>query len=756
MSDEKEKDGRESMEAELADFPGIVSVTGRVLKHVSASQITSFRKCNRKWHWNKVEGVVSPESPSQRLGKQVHARIEKYLKTGEVPRGDEASRIALSGLPFLPAPGTPDMFIEHPLKMRGPHLKLAIIGYIDLWLRRQRKVTDHKTTSDFKWVKSAEELRNDTQAIIYGKEALDKAREDDNEGIVEFEHVAYLTKGTIGKATTSGCKFSPAELEDKFAKIVLTIDEMAQCALVPVKDVACNTAACREYRGCEFFSNCQNIRPTTIWPSLNVKPAPVSRGLSSLSLNTYKLVDIPVEPVTEEKQMAKDPSMANFYAQARKAMQKTAPVLTPAKPAPAVTPVPTTTPVETQPVIEMVPNPEKQNILAKIAELQAQALVAMQAQDFRKVAVLTTEANELSEQTIKMPDKIVTSRQTPVTPVVTKSFPQVVKEPEDPAGVDYAAVQEASAQEVEPAPEPVKAPVAPTAPAAAPVAPAATPVVVTAAHVEKPVEGVQQLLPVTLIPGINPPDGTPMDVIGELEEKKGRGVKVLLPDGRAISALKKPELTEAHVKLVSGLSSADRELYLSCTTDECRIWVGRAFTYKGKKPKVPELRADLVMLSNFILTGEMVERETEVGDDEDEALAESDKPIPPVRVAEAEQTESEGVPLPGLPNLTTHNPVVQGTHLYINCSPRYLPTVHLDKLMEPFLEAIARAAGVEHHFLIKGFNEGAKRAGALLLAHVRSGQIKLPQHIIVDRRSPSADSIIEAIAPLFDNIIEKF
>jgi hypothetical protein len=95
-------------------------------------------------------------------------------------------------------------------------------------------------------------------------------------------------------------------------------------------------------------------------------------------------------------------------------------------------------------------------------------------------------------------------------------------------------------------------------------------------------------------------------------------------------------------------------------------------------------------------------------------------------------------------------------YLYINSFPHYAKAVHLDRIMVPYFDAIAREADVHHHFQVKGYNESAKRAGALLLAHVKSGKGTIPNHVIADRRSPSTDAIIEAIKPLFNEIIEKF
>ena len=53
------------------------------MKHVSASQITTFRDCERKWYFEKIVGLTRPSTGSTELGSAVHAVLEGYLR-GEV------------------------------------------------------------------------------------------------------------------------------------------------------------------------------------------------------------------------------------------------------------------------------------------------------------------------------------------------------------------------------------------------------------------------------------------------------------------------------------------------------------------------------------------------------------------------------------------------------------------------------------------------------------------------------------------------
>ena len=87
--------------------------TGRV-KHVSASQISTFLDCPRKWYLNKIVGLDSPSSAATELGGDVHTQLEAYLRGEGGPDDSEAGVIASQGLRYLPDP-SPNLYIESAL-----------------------------------------------------------------------------------------------------------------------------------------------------------------------------------------------------------------------------------------------------------------------------------------------------------------------------------------------------------------------------------------------------------------------------------------------------------------------------------------------------------------------------------------------------------------------------------------------------------------------------------------------------------------
>ena len=72
------------------------------LEHVSASQITTFRDCPRKWYFDKIVKVPRVSTAATELGSAVHEELEHYLKEGRNPSNTPAGDIARSGLHLLP------------------------------------------------------------------------------------------------------------------------------------------------------------------------------------------------------------------------------------------------------------------------------------------------------------------------------------------------------------------------------------------------------------------------------------------------------------------------------------------------------------------------------------------------------------------------------------------------------------------------------------------------------------------------------
>ena len=223
-------------------------------KHVSASQIKTYKDCPRKWYFQKIVGLPTPSTASTDLGKEVHSVIEAWLRDGiEIPNSP-IGEIAKAGLPLLP-PRTEDLSIELALHEDLP-IKTSpvdIVGYIDVIHKNGDEITiiDHKTTSSKKYTKKSVELSYDIQLNIYARAVFENYEIDS----VSVSHVYYGTKEPFW-ASSSSCKISRQENQAIFDDIVKTIDKMKEDAKKEIDHVERDESACFKYGGCPFRSEC--------------------------------------------------------------------------------------------------------------------------------------------------------------------------------------------------------------------------------------------------------------------------------------------------------------------------------------------------------------------------------------------------------------------------------------------------------------------------------------------------------------------
>ncbi len=159
----------------------------------SASQVSLWRECERKWAYRYILGIKSPQTPKQVLGDAVDSgQFQPYLTGGRPFDDSEAGQIARVALPHLPPPMLPGLACQHPISLASPSGKWAYQGYIDLWLPDSRAVAniprydgppiplvqDFKTIKSLRWMKTSEALRTDVQAQLYGTYAIAETGSD--------------------------------------------------------------------------------------------------------------------------------------------------------------------------------------------------------------------------------------------------------------------------------------------------------------------------------------------------------------------------------------------------------------------------------------------------------------------------------------------------------------------------------------------------------------------------------------------------
>jgi CRISPR/Cas system-associated exonuclease Cas4 (RecB family) len=249
--------------------------------HASASQIKTFTRCERKWWFEKIAGYTSPPSAAATLGRDLHAELEDYFLTGK----ELESPILKVGFDALP-PRDANLLVEENIRLTEPGMAAPIVGVIDLVELDDRRITDHKTTSDFRWMRSEYQLAVDPQAIIYVMAA--HRRWFSGEDTIEFRHLYYRTRGAPAAAQSS-VTFNIADLTARFADIKDTVNSMEVAAAKPTASkTSPNPAACGDYGGCPFRGRCALLGtdPVVNQPSTGDKPMGLFSKLNNVTTTT--------------------------------------------------------------------------------------------------------------------------------------------------------------------------------------------------------------------------------------------------------------------------------------------------------------------------------------------------------------------------------------------------------------------------------------------------------------------------------------
>lgn len=271
------------------------------MRYVSVSAIEKYDTavyggCERRWWFRYVAHKSEPQIRAQKLGVQVHAQIEHYLKTGEMVLGD----LARAGLRFIPEPiptGPPGLSVELQVGQMREHLPggihgpidseialadVPVIGFLDILNARGIEkndagevvvepnvveALDWKTTKRIDdeidpdtglvtakgLAKSAEALAETHQMVTYGRLAL--VRYPHAIG-VRLGHGVFQTEG-VRKAVKRSIVITPDEVRARSRKSEAVVERMKGTATIEdVAKVPANLEACTAYRGCPHQAHC--------------------------------------------------------------------------------------------------------------------------------------------------------------------------------------------------------------------------------------------------------------------------------------------------------------------------------------------------------------------------------------------------------------------------------------------------------------------------------------------------------------------
>jgi hypothetical protein len=233
---------------------------------VHASDVAVLRTCLRKWHGVLVQGQREPEGEATKRGTAIHAMLEHYLDTGEpIPTDTLYGRIAASGYKYLPAPRSG--ITEQHFRLFGPIVDdeplFAYYGAIDWISATERKVKDHKTTSNFKYQKTEATLRGDPQVVVYGSFAAE-TRPPGTSSDIEFEWIYYLTQEKARRqARNTLFTMTEAELLAAKADLDQEIIRSISYRKLPFHSLPGTAKSCFMYgKPCHFKERCHDIKPT--------------------------------------------------------------------------------------------------------------------------------------------------------------------------------------------------------------------------------------------------------------------------------------------------------------------------------------------------------------------------------------------------------------------------------------------------------------------------------------------------------------
>lgn len=160
---------------------------------VSPSQVETIRLCERKWAFDKLDKIPGKPNIYAQRGTEAHTVLERWQSDGTpIDFDSDIGKIVAPGLRFLPKPGT--LKVEGSFVFQTPNATYHGIKDGRRKLFRVREVWDHKTTTNFKWLKTPERLRRDPQANIYAmSEIVDAQEAGEVLERVEQNWIYYLT-----------------------------------------------------------------------------------------------------------------------------------------------------------------------------------------------------------------------------------------------------------------------------------------------------------------------------------------------------------------------------------------------------------------------------------------------------------------------------------------------------------------------------------------------------------------------------------
>ena len=229
-------------------------------ERTSPSQLDTYQRCARRWWWEKVRGLRSPDTEATRRGTEIHAELEEAVLNG-TPAVDPVSLAILDHVGYhrLPREQLEREFTVHP-----PGWAVPIKGVIDR-VEIPGQITDYKTTSSLRYAKTLKQLESNVQAVVYSWVGIHVLGMNDP---LSFRLVYGERRKNQRTSRVEERKvvFTAEDLEPHMEALGALTHEKAQTALIKNPgDVPANTKACDDFGGCPHRARCRQYNPAPSW-----------------------------------------------------------------------------------------------------------------------------------------------------------------------------------------------------------------------------------------------------------------------------------------------------------------------------------------------------------------------------------------------------------------------------------------------------------------------------------------------------------
>src|SRR4030065_16524 len=233
---------------------------------ISASQINLKRRCERAYIFQYIDGFIPEPTEKQKFGELGHLYLECYLRSNTLIPSDSAGRTAHQAVEkgLLPIGGDNRLLVEH--FFTYPFCKdVELTGIIDFIEPFAQRINDHKFTSSTRWMLTPDQLRLDSQTIMYALWAMLTFQWSE----IHMRWIYYIATNPENGSERQPNGVHPVEIDlsNKDVRFLASIDKLQQDVerIVELKtpgkrifalDFPPSPGACSAYGGCPHQKRC--------------------------------------------------------------------------------------------------------------------------------------------------------------------------------------------------------------------------------------------------------------------------------------------------------------------------------------------------------------------------------------------------------------------------------------------------------------------------------------------------------------------